>query len=201
MSSVPEKAFGNFQMPTVDDVRKAIWGAVSQMMANCGAVDPSGQCALIPTNPATNFGTNGLLVSQVTANSYQNDNWLASVSPGSTTLLSITVKPGAAVMAIAGFAVETDPSLRTGLPVSRVDVFSDMAMRNKVASAYSYMSLTHIDYPLAYFLLPKPVVVPPGGQVAVQLVSDARLPAASSYVVMMLPPVVLVSQSNSGYRL
>jgi hypothetical protein len=58
-----------------------------------------------------------------------------------------------------------------------------------VAVSYSYMALTHIDYPLAYFLLPNPVVVPPGGQVAVRLVSDARLPASSSYVVMMLPPV------------
>jgi hypothetical protein len=57
-----------------------------------------------------------------------------------------------------------------------------------------------MDYPLAYFMLPSPVIVRGQSELAIQVVSDARLSAPTQYVVMMLPPVVLVSKKNTHYQ-
>jgi len=195
-----EKVFVNYQLPVVDDVRKAIWGAMAQLMARCGDVDESLQCAVVPANPVSHFGSGGKLVDYVQTNNYQNDDWLANISPGNTTLMAVRIKPKSAVLAIAGFAIETDPSFKTGLPIARINIYRDIAMQKIVATATSYLSLTHMDYPLAYFMLPNPIIVRGQSELAIQVVSDARLSAATPYVVMMLPPVVLVSKKMTQYQ-
>jgi len=196
----PEKIFENYQLPVIDDVRMALRNAMVQLMARCGDVDESFQCAVVPTDPVTNFGSGGKLVDYVSANNYQNDNWLANISPGNTTLMAVRIKPKAAVMAIAGFAIETDPSFKTGLPIARINIYRDIAMQKPVATATSYLSLTHMDYPMAYVLLPNPIIIRGQSELTIQVVSDARLSAATSYVVMALPPVVLVSKKNTQYQ-
>jgi hypothetical protein len=195
-----EKVFVNYQLPVVDDVRKAIWSAMAQLMGRCGDVDETYQCAVVPTNPVSHFGSGGKLVDYVQTNNYQNDDWLANISPGSTTLMAVRIKPKAAVLAIAGFAIETDPAFKSSLPIARINIYRDIAMQKIVATATSYLSLTHMDYPLAYFLLPSPIIVRGQSELAIQVVSDARLSAPTSYVVMMLPPVVLVSRKMTQYQ-
>jgi hypothetical protein len=77
------------------------------------------ECVAVPANPKTDFGAGGRYVDVVQANAYQSDDWVASINPGVTDLLAVRLKPDTAAIAIAGFAVETDETLRSWTPIVR----------------------------------------------------------------------------------
>jgi len=194
------KMYQNYNIDTVPDVKAAIYKAMVMLFAQqCRNVDPQNECVSVPANPKTDFGTGGKYVDVVQSNAYQSDDWVASISPGTNNVLAVRLKPDTAAVAIAGFAIETDETLRTGIPITRVNIYQDLAKQKPVKTLNTLMSTTPQDYPLAYALLPEPIVIGPGKEFVIEAVTDTRLSAAQQYVVMWLPPIVLTSKKRVGY--
>jgi len=194
------KMYQNYNVDTVPDVKAAIYRAMVMLFVQqCRNVDPQFECVAAPANPKTDFGTGGKYVDVVQANAYQSDDWVAAVNPGATDVLAARLKPDVAAFAVAGFAVETDPALRTGVPIARINIYQDLAKQKPMKTVNMLLSATPQDYPLAYALLPEPVVIGPGKEFVVEVVADSRVTAPQQYVVMWLPPIVLTSKKRVGY--
>jgi len=195
------KMYQNYNVDTVPDVKAAIYRAMVMLFTQqCRNVDPQFECVAAPANPKTDFGTGGKYVDVVQANAYQSDDWVAAVNPGATDVLAVRLKPDTAAVAIAGFAVETDPALRTGVPIARINIYQDLAKQKPVKTLNMLLSTTPMDHPLAYALLPEPVVIGPGKEFVIEAVADVRyVYEAARYVVMWLPPIVLTSRKRVGY--
>ena len=194
------KMYQNYSIDTVPDIKAAIYRAMVMLFARqCRNVDPQLECVAVPANPKTDFGTGGKYVDVVQANAYQSDDWVASVSPGVTDVLAVRLKPDVAAVALAGFAVETDETLRTGVPITRINIYQDLTKQKPVKTLNMLLSTAPMDYPLAYALFPEPIVVGPGKELVIETVTDARLTSPQQYVVMWLPPIVLTSRKRTGY--
>jgi hypothetical protein len=202
LARISSRMYTNYIFPTLDEVKSATFRALVRLFTEqCGKVSPgiTPDCVAVHPNPATDLGAGGKYVDYVQANSYVSDDFLATVNPGTTDLLAIRLKPDTVAMAIAGFAIEVDESLRTGLPVARINVYQDLAKQKPVATVNAELAVTHMDYPFAYVLMPNAIVVAPGQELVIELVSDARLTESGQYVVMWLPPVVLTSRRRVAY--
>jgi len=194
------KMYQDYNLDTVPDVKAAIYRAMVMLFAQqCRNVDPQNECVAAPTNPKTDFGTGGKYVDVVQANAYQSDDWVAAVGPGATDVLAARLKPDTVAFAVAGFAVETDPALKTGVPIARINIYQDLAKQKPVKTLNMLMSIAPQDYPLAYAVFPEPVVIGPGKEFVIETVADARLTSPQQYVVMWLPPIVLTSRKRVGY--
>jgi hypothetical protein len=194
------KMYQNYNLDTAPDVKAAIYRAMVMLFAQqCRNVDPQNECVATPANPKADFGTGGKYVDVVQANAYQSDNWVAAVNPGATDVLAARLKPDVAALAVAGFAVETDATLRTGVPIVQINIYQDLAKQKPVKTLNMLLSTVPMDYPLAYALLPEPIVIGPGKEFVIETVADARLTSPQQYVVMWLPPIVLTSKKRVGY--
>jgi len=195
------KIYQNYNLDTVPDVKAAIYRAMVMLFAQqCRNVDPQNECVATPANPRTDFGTGGKYVDVVQANTYVNDDWVAAVSPGATNVLAVRLKPDTAAVAIAGFAVETDDTLKSWIPITRINIYQDLAKQKPVKTLNMLMSIAPQDYPLAYAMFPEPIVIGPGKEFVIEVVTDARLVGEGfQYVVMWLPPIVLTSRKRVGY--
>jgi len=194
------KMYQNYNLDTAPDVKAAIYRAMVMLFAQqCRNVDPQNECVAAPANPKADFGTGGKYVDVVQANAYQSDNWVAAVNPGATDVLAARLKPDVAALAVAGFAVETDATLRTGVPIVQINIYQDLAKQKPVKTLNMLLSTVPMDYPLAYALLPEPIVIGPGKEFVIETVADARLTSPQQYVVMWLPPIVLTSKKRVGY--
>jgi hypothetical protein len=194
------KMYQNYNIDTVPDIKAAIYRAMVTLFAQqCRNVDPQAECAAVPANPRTDFGAGGKYVDVVQANAYQSDDWVAAVNPGATDVLAVRLKPDTAAVAVAGFAVETDETFRTGVPITRINIYQDLAKQKPVKTLNVLLSATPQDYPLAYALFPEPIVIGPGKEFVIETVTDARVTAPQQYVVMWLPPIVLTSRKRVGY--
>jgi len=207
--------YQNYSIDTVPDIKAAIYRAMVMLFAQqCRNVDPQNECVAVPANPKTDFGPGGKYVDVVQANAYQSDDWVALINPSATDILAVRLKPDTAAMAIAGFALETDETLRSWIPIVRINVYQDLAKQKPIRTLNMLLSVAPMDYPLAYALFPEPIVIGPGKEVVIEAIADARLtgrseqgallslsPASSSmqYVVMVLPPIVLTSRKRVGY--
>jgi len=192
------KMYQNYNVDTVPDVKAAIYRAMVMLFVQqCRNVDPQFECVAAPANPKTDFGTGGKYVDVVQANAYQSDDWVAAVNPGATDVLAARLKPDVAAFAVAGFAVETDPALK--IPIARINIYQDLAKQKPVKTLNMLLSTTPHDHPLAYALLPEPVVIGPGKEFVVEVVADFRVTEPQQYVVMWLPPIVLTSKKRVGY--
>ena len=194
------KMYQDYNLDTVPDVKAAIYRAMVMLFAQqCRNVDPQNECVAAPTNPKTDFGTGGKYVDVVQANAYQSDDWVAAVGPGATDVLAARLKPDTVAFAVAGFAVETDPALKTGVPIARINIYQDLAKQKPVKTLNMLMSIAPQDYPLAYAVFPEPVVIGPGKEFVIETVADVRLTSPQQYVVMWLPPIVLTSRKRVRY--
>jgi len=194
------KMYQNYNLDTAPDVKAAIYRAMVMLFAQqCRNVDPQNECVAAPANPKADFGTGGKYVDVVQANAYQSDNWVAAVNPGATDVLAARLKPDVAALAVAGFAVETDATLRTGVPIVQINIYQDLAKQKPVKTLNMLLSTVPMDYPLAYALLPEPIVIGPGKEFVIEVVADSRLTSPQQYVVMWLPPIVLTSKKRVGY--
>jgi hypothetical protein len=194
------RIYQNYNVDTVPDVKAAIYRAVVMLFTQqCRNVDPQLECVAVPANPRTDFGAGGKYVDVVQANAYRSDDWVAAVNPGATDVLAVRLKPDTAAISIAGFAVETDPALRTGVPIARINIYQDLAKQKPLRTVNMLLSTTPQDHPLAYALLPEPVVIGPGKEFVIEVVADSRVTSPQQYVVMMLPPIVLTSRRRVGY--
>jgi hypothetical protein len=196
------KMYQNYSLDTVPDIKAAIYRAMVTLFAQqCRNVDPQAECVAVPANPRTDFGPGGKYVDVVQANAYQSDDWVAAVNVGGspTDVLAVRLKPDVAALAIAGFAVETDDTLRSWLPIVRINIYQDLAKQKPVKTLNMLLSVAPQDYPLAYAVFPEPIVIGPGKEFVIEAVTDARLTSPQQYVVMWLPPIVLTSRKRVGY--
>ncbi|MEM4964756.1 MAG: hypothetical protein QXT13_11495 [Pyrobaculum sp.] len=196
------KIYQNYNLDRVPDVQAAIYRAMVMLFAQqCRNVDPQNECVAVPANPRTDFGNGGKYVDVVQANAYKSDDWVAVVSPGATTdVLAVRLKPDTAAVAIAGFAVETDDTLKSWIPITRINIYQDLTKQKPVKTLNMLMSIAPQDYPLAYAMFPEPIVIGPGKEFVIEVVKDARLvDERLLYVVMWLPPIVLTSRKRVGY--
>lgn len=194
------RMYQNYNIDTVADVKAAIYRAMVTLFAQqCRNVDPLFECVAVPANPQTDLGAGGKYVDVVQANAYQSDDWVAAVSPGSTDLLAVRLKPDTAALGIAGFAVETDETLRSWIPITRITIYQDLTKQKPVRTLNTLLSAAPMDYLLAYALFPEPIIVGPGKELVIETVADARLTSPERYVVMLLPPIVLTSRRRTGY--
>ncbi|MFZ8812186.1 MAG: hypothetical protein ACO2PN_29305 [Pyrobaculum sp.] len=192
--------YKNYSVDTVPDVKAAIYRAiVTLFMRQCRNVDPQLECVAVPANPKTDFGAGGRYVDVVQTNAYQSDDWVASVNPGITDILAVRLKPDTAAIAIAGFAVETDETLKSRIPVVRINIYQDLTKQKPVRTLNMLLSTAPMDHPLAYAMFPEPIIVGPGKELVIEVVADARLTSPQQYVVMWLPPIVLTSRRRVGY--
>ena len=190
----------NYNIDIVQDIKAAIYRAMIMLFVQqCRNVDPQAECVAVPANPKTDFGPGGRYVDVVQSNAYQSDDWVASINPGVTDVLAVRLKPDTAAIAIAGFAVETDDTLRSWVPITRINIYQDLTKQKPVRTLNMLLSVAPMDYPLAYALFPEPIVVGPGKELVIETVTDARLTAPQQYVVMWLPPIVLTSRKRVGY--
>jgi hypothetical protein len=194
------KIYQNYNIDTVPDIKAAIYRAMVTLFAQqCRNVDPQVECVAVPANPLTDFGAGGKYVDVVQSNAYQSDDWVAAVNPGATDVLAVRLKPDVVAVAVAGFAVETDETLRTGVPITRINIYQDLAKQKPVKTLNVLLSATPMDYPLAYALFPEPIVIGPGKEFVIEMITDTRLTSPQQYVVMWLPPIVLTSRKRVGY--
>lgn len=195
------KIYQNYNLDTVPDVKAAIYRAMVMLITQqCRNVDPGNECVAVPANPKTDFGNGGKYVDVVQANAYLSDDWVAAVGPGATDVLAVRLKPDTAAVAIAGFAVETDDTLKSWIPITRINIYQDLAKQKPVKTLNMLMSIASQDYPLAYAMFPEPIVIGPGKEFVIEVVTDARLEGEEfQYVVMWLPPIVLTSRKRVGY--
>jgi hypothetical protein len=194
------RMYQNYNIDTVTDVKAAVYRAmVTLFVQQCRNVDPHMECVAVPANPRSDFGAGGRYVDVVQVNAYQSDDWVASIGPGVTDLLAVRLKPDTAAVAIAGFAVETDETLRSWLPIVRINIYQDLTKQKPIRTLNMLLSTAPMDYPLAYAVFPEPVVVGPGKELVIEVVADARLTSPQQYVVMWLPPIVLTSRKRVGY--
>jgi hypothetical protein len=190
----------NYSIDTVQEIKTAIYRAMVMLFVQrCRNVDPQNECAAVPVNPKTDFGPGGRYVDVVQSNAYQSDDWVASINPGVTDVLAVRLKPDAAAIAIAGFAVETDDALRSWIPIARINIYQDLTKQKPVRTLNMLLSVAPMDYPLAYALFPEPIIIGPGKELVIETVTDARLTEPQQYVVMWLPPIVLTSRKRVGY--
>jgi hypothetical protein len=194
------RMYQNYNIPLVADVKAAIYQAMVMLFTQqCRNVDPRLECVAVPANPRSDFGTGGKYVDVVQTNSYQSDDWVASVEPGATDVLAVRLKPDVAALAVAGFAVETDETLKSWIPIVRVNIYQDLTKQKPVRTLNMLLSTAPMDYPLAYALFPEPIVVGPGKELVIETVTDTRITEPQQYVVMWLPPIVLTSRKRVGY--
>jgi len=194
------KMYQNYSIDTVPDIKAAIYRAMVMLFAQqCRNVDPQAECAAVPANPRADFSAGGKYVDVVQANAYQSDDWVAAVNPGATDVLAVRLKPDTAAVAVAGFAVETDETLRSWVPITRINIYQDLAKQKPVKTLNMLLSVAPQDYPLAYALFPEPIIIGPGKELVIEVITDARLTAPQQYVVMWLPPIVLTSRKRVGY--
>jgi hypothetical protein len=190
------KMYQNYNLDTVPDIKAAIYRAMIMLFAQqCRNVDPQNECVAVPANPKTDFGAGGKYVDVVQANAYQSDDWVALINPGVNDVLAVRLKPDTAAVAIAGFAVETGETL----PITRVNIYQDLAKQKPVKTLNMLMSIAPQDYPLAYALFPEPIVIGPGKEFVIEVITDVRVASPQQYVVMWLPPIVLTSRKRVGY--
>jgi hypothetical protein len=194
------KIYQNYNIDTVPDIKAAIYRAMVTLFAQqCRNVDPQNECVAVPANPETDFGPGGKYVDVVQSNAYQSDDWVATIAPGTNDILAVRLKPDVAALAIAGFAVETDDALKSWIPITRINIYQDLAKQKPVKTLNVLLSAAPQDYPLAYALFPEPIVIGPGKEFVIETVTDARLTSPQQYVVMWLPPIVLTSRKRVGY--
>jgi hypothetical protein len=194
------KMYQNYSIDTVPDIKAAIYRAMVMLFAQqCRNVDPQAECVAVPADPRTGFGTGGKYVDVVQSNAYQSDDWVAAVNPGATDVLAVRLKPDVAALAIAGFAVETDETLKSWIPITRINIYQDLAKQKPVKTLNMLLSVAPMDYPLAYALFPEPIVIGPGKELVIEAITDARLTSPQQYVVMWLPPIALTSRKRVGY--
>jgi len=193
------RIYQNYNIDTVPDIKAAIYRAMVMLFMQCRNVDPQAECVAVPANPRTDFGAGGKYVDVVQANAYQSDDWVASINPGVTDVLAVRLKPDTAAVAVAGFAVETDETLRSWVPITRINIYQDLAKQKPVRTLNMLLSVAPMDYPLAYGLFPEPIVIGPGKELVIEVITDLRVTAPQQYVVMWLPPIVLTSRKRVGY--
>ena len=194
------KMYQNYNIDTVPDIKAAIYRAMVMLFAQqCRNVDPQAECVAVSANPRADFSAGGKYVDVVQANAYQSDDWVAAVNPGATDVLAVRLKPDTAAVAVAGFAVETDETLRSWVPITRINIYQDLAKQKPVKTLNMLLSVAPQDYPLAYALFPEPIIIGPGKELVIEVITDARLTSPQQYVVMWLPPIVLTSRKRVGY--
>ncbi len=192
-----DRIVANYIWPDIVDVRNAVVQVLNTLFTQyCRRVDPAGDCLVAPANPATDFASGGKYVNEVLANAYVSNDFKVALSYPKTDLLVATLKPNVAIP-IIGFYI--DPTWYSNL-VARVNIYRDTNKRNLWKSAYASFSIRLPSYSERYVvMLPEPIIVGPGGDVAIEMEIDSSLDQNTvsriRIPVVWLPPVVFTSRS------
>jgi hypothetical protein len=191
------RVLSNFTVPTVADINNAMTQVLNMLFAQyCRRVDTAGDCIVAPALPATDFKTGGKYVDEVIENAYVADDFLVALRYPTTDLLIATLKPNV-VMPIVGFYIEF-----TWYPVSvtRINIYRNVDKTDLWKSVNTMLAGTFgSERRGVVTMLPEPLIVGPGGEIAIETVTDSTFtPESISYVrtkVVWLPPVVFTSRS------
>jgi len=191
------RVLSNFTIPDMATVNNTITQVLNTLFAQyCRRVDPAGDCIVAPALPATDFKAGGKYVGEVIENAYTADDFTAILHPPQTDLFVGTLKENV-VIPIVGFYIE---SALYPLPVARINIYRNAGKSDLWKSVTAILSNTiNVGSRGAVVLLPEPLIVGPGGEIAIETVIESSYtpdtyPNIRTYVAW-LPPVVFTSRS------
>jgi len=191
------RVLSNFAIPDMATVNNAIAQVLNTLFAQyCRKVDPAGDCVAAPAFPATDFSSRTRYVSEVIANAYIADDFTATLSPPKTDLLVVKIKENV-VIPIVGFYIG---GTYYPLPVARINIYRNVGKSDLWKSVTTILSNNvNARQTGAVVLLPEPLIVGPGGEIAIEAVIDSSytpdIYSNIRAVVAWLPPVVFTSRS------
>jgi hypothetical protein len=191
------RVLSNFTIPSISDVNNAITQVLNTLFVQyCRRVDPAGDCIVAPAFPATDFKAGGKYVGEVIANAYIADDFTAILNQPKTDLLVMTIRENV-IIPIVGFYVEGP---YYPLPVARINIYRDAGKRDLWKSVSMTLSNTlNVGSRGSVVVLPEPLIVGPGGEVAIEVVIESSYTQYAHYgirtAVAWLPPVVFTSKS------
>jgi hypothetical protein len=191
------RVLSNFTIPDIATVNNAMTQVLNTLFAQyCKRVDPAGDCIVAPAFPATDFKVGGKYVGEVLANAYIADDFTVNLNPPKTDLLATTIKENV-VIPIVGFYIE---SPLYPLPVARINIYRYAGKGDLWKSVTTTLSNTiNVGSRGAVVMLPEPLIVGPGGEIAIEAVIESSYTPETSRgiraVVAWLPPVVFTSRS------
>ena len=187
----------NYTIPGMADINNAMTQVLNTLFAQyCKRVDPTGDCVVAPALPATDFKAGGKYVGEVAANAYVADDFTAILRPPKTDLLVATIRENV-VIPIVGFYIEAP---LYPLPVARLNIYRDAGKTTLWKSVSMVLSNTLNALSRGVVvMLPEPLIVGPGGEVAIEAVIDSSYTPDTfsniQTIVAWLPPVVFTSRS------
>ncbi len=195
------RVFSNVTIPNTSDVNNAIIQVLSMLFTQyCRRVDAGGDCVVVPALPATDFKSGDKYVDEVVANAYVSDDFAVALRYPKTDLLIAKLRQNV-VIPIVGFYIDS-PShpLLHPLPVARIDIYRDKDKKNLWKSASTILSNNvAMTSRGVVVMLPEPIVVGPGDEVAIEVVMESlytpdKFPNVRA-TIAWLPPVVFTSRS------
>ncbi len=187
----------NFTIPDIATVNNAMTQVLNTLFAQyCRRVDPTGDCVVAPALPATDFKPGGKYVSEVPANAYIANDFTAGLNLPITDLLRATLKENV-VIPIVGFYIE---SLWYTSPIAQINIYRNIG-KTDLWKSVSFILSNVIDFESrgVVAMLPEPLIVGPGGEIAIETVIKypyaERSPRNPQLLIAWLPPVVFTSRS------